>query len=380
MLRGRWSLISKNAAIARSSHSVSVTNTGLLIVYGGELKPRTPVDTGSAKGDAPKGSLHAFDLSKRSAAESWHVLSPAGSSSDGQPLAQSVPESRVGPSAVWHEDALYMWGGRGGQEMTPLDGTQTGIWKATLRSAPDAVHWERLVAVNEDKAPAPRSYHTSVVHGDKLYVHAGCPATGRLGTLHAFDVKKNTWEVLASAPEPGRGGTCLLATSVSASQDVLLRYGGFSGYELPDTPGTLDIYSISERKWYTVQPAPDPVHGSPGPRSVHGFTPFRSRSTSLADAVALLYHGEKDASSLGHAGAGTFWEDVWVLTKGPEGGVLSGWAWRKVEIGAGDAPEGRGWFPPASWVDTEGNTRVVLFGGLLSSNTRSDELWELHLD
>ncbi|KAI0361023.1 galactose oxidase [Trametes cingulata] len=385
MIKGRWSLISKSASLARSSHCVSVTQTGRLIVYGGELKPRTPVDTGSGQDVAPKGALHVFDLNTNNLSQKWLVLAPASTASfEAGSQDQSVPEPRVGATAVWYQDALYVWGGRGGKEMTPLDGAQVGIWKAAISSgeeshgASGSVQWERIAALNEDEAPAPRSYHTAVAHGNKLYIHAGCPATGRLGTLHAFSFKERKWETLASAPEPGRGGTCLVGASIPGPTDVLLRYGGFNGNELPNVAGSVDVYSVAEDKWYTVEPTSDPTHGSPGPRSVHGFSPFQSRSLALSDAVAILYHGERDASTLGHAGAGTFWDDAWVLTKA-SGDILSGWAWRKVEID-GDAPEGRGWFPPASWVDPDGNTRTVLFGGLLSSNSRSDELWELRID
>ena len=59
-----------------------------------------------------------------------------------------------------------------------------------------------------------------------IYVHAGCPATGRLSTLHAYDLQTNQWKILAAAPEPGRGGTVLVATTIAGDTDILLRYGG----------------------------------------------------------------------------------------------------------------------------------------------------------
>ncbi|OJT04461.1 Nitrile-specifier protein 5 [Trametes pubescens] len=381
-LKGRWTLLSTATSLARSSHSVSVTKSGLLTVYGGELKPRTPIDTGSGKDDSPRGSLHVFNLNKDNLSQNWTTLTPASPSSD-DAHGSSIPEPRVGATLVCHEDALYMWGGRGGQQMTPFDQHQIGIWKAIVDQGGQGAHgirWERIAPLNEDRAPSPRSYHTAVVHGEKIYVHAGCPDTGRLSTLHAFDVKKGIWEALASAPEPGRGGTCLVPAVIQGSKDLLLRYGGFSGDELPAVPGSVDVYSIEENKWSTVEPFPDPIHGYPGPRSVHGSSPYQSQAPHLSNAVAILYHGERDASTLGHAGAGTFWDDAWVLAKEPGDSAISGWAWHKVDVGAADVPAGRGWFPPASWVDPEGNTRVVMFGGLLSSNTRSDELWELRVD
>ncbi|KAI0639962.1 galactose oxidase [Trametes polyzona] len=387
MVKGQWTLLSKAASLARSSHCTSVTKSGLLIVYGGEYKPRTPVDTGAGHDAVPKGSLHVFDLSKSALVQQWSLLSPA-SSLEGENKVESVPEPRVGATTVWHDGSLYMWGGRGGQEMTPFDARQIGVWKATVDDPGQGVQgtggsnlrWERLVATNEDQAPSPRSYHTAVAHAGKLYIHAGCPDTGRLSTLHAFDISERLWKILAPAPEPGRGGTCLVAVTLAASQEVLLRYGGFSGFELPTAAGTIDVYSVAEDKWSTVEPSPDPSHGFPGPRSVHGFTSFRSKAPSLSSAVALLYQGERDASSLGHAGAGTFWDDAWVLSKEAGDDLLSGWQWHKVDVGQTNIPEGRGWFSPASWVDPEGDTRVLMFGGLLSSNTRSDELWELRVD
>ncbi|OBZ79796.1 Epithiospecifier protein [Grifola frondosa] len=133
----------------------------------------------------------------------------------------------------------------------------------------------------------------------------------------------------------------------------LASIGGFSGYELLRFPA-LDIYSISSDKWHSVQ-----------------LQPY---------AVAVLYHGERDASSLGHAGAGTFWNDVWLLTKDAVAVETEGWAWRKIVVEGKNLPEGRGWFPSASWVDDSGNSHIVMHGGLLSSNERSDELWELRIN
>jgi hypothetical protein len=53
---------------------------------------------------------------------------------------------------------MYLWGGRGGKEMTPLSGHQTGVWR--LRLSPGEAQWDRIYAINEDEAPVPRSYHS----------------------------------------------------------------------------------------------------------------------------------------------------------------------------------------------------------------------------
>jgi hypothetical protein len=171
--------------------------------------------------------------------------------------------------------------------------------------------------------------------------------------------------------------TSLTSFSTNLSPYICaFRNEGFAGYEL-GADHTLDIYTISTNTWRTVLPSPDSTHGYPGARSVHGFVPFQSKSNPAA--IALLYHGERDASSLGHAGAGTFWDDLWLLEyhKSKDGNL----SWKKVDIAEDSKkPEARGWIPSASYVDEHGETKVVMFGGLLSSNERSDELWLLEIE
>lgn len=357
---------------------MSITHDGLLIMYGGELEPRKPVDTGADEiSQALPGSLHTFNLkgNSQSISKPWTTLSPHIQPSI--PNSMTFPEPRVGTITVWDKltNSLYLWGGRGGASMAPLDRASAGPWKARLSL--EGVEWQRLVAINEDESPEPRSYHGAVLFEGKLYIHAGCPESGRLSTLHSFDLSSNRWKSLASAPDPGRGGTGLAAVQMPDQGGTILRFGGFAGYEL-GADHVLDIYNIASDSWRSVVPAADPIHGYPGPRSVHGFVPCQP--TSSSPAIAVLYHGEREPSSVGHAGAGTFWDDVWLLdyfhSKTP-----GEFQWRKaVAAEDGEHPEGRGWFPGASYVDEHGYTKVAMFGGLLTSNARSEELWVLEID
>lgn len=158
-MSARWSLVSKIATKARSSHSFSITDGVLLLVHGGELEPRKPVDSDHIKGGILKGSIHSFDL--RDASNSWVVLPPKSILSDtSEPTA--VPEARVGATTIWDQytQSLYLWGGRGGIDMTPLDREQAGVWKGRIVSG--YIEWERLIASNEDESPEPRSYHAAV--------------------------------------------------------------------------------------------------------------------------------------------------------------------------------------------------------------------------
>ena len=165
MAQAHWFLLSKTPFLARSSHTIAVTEAGILIVYGGELAPRTPVDTGVGRDATPRGSLHIFDLARSVLSQGWRMLTP-----DPALFApEALPEPRVGATTVWHDGALYVWGGRGGKDMTPLDAQQAGVWKATFvasgKGSQQSVRWERITAANEEQAPASRSYHTAVVHG-----------------------------------------------------------------------------------------------------------------------------------------------------------------------------------------------------------------------
>lgn len=145
----RWSLVSALASNARSSHCATVTNTGRLLLYSGERLPRIPVDS----------VVHVLDLG---ATTPQRALDPS-------PTLSHAPVPRVGATAVHdpHTNALYVWGGRGGVNMAPLDRFQAGIWKAQLDQldSTSTLAWERLPTVNDDSdaAPALRSYHCSAL-------------------------------------------------------------------------------------------------------------------------------------------------------------------------------------------------------------------------
>jgi hypothetical protein len=164
---------------------------------------------------------------------------------------------------------------------------------------------------------------------------------------------------------------------------------GFAGHELP-ADHSIDIYTPATDTWIRAVPAlADPTRPGPGARSVHGFVPFRSpaqpspASTASTSAgpipVALVFHGERDPSSKGHEGVGSFWDDLWVLEHKAD---IDGWEfiWREVHVEKDAAsPEGRGWFPGVGFVDEEGKSRAVVFGGLLGSGDRSGETWVLEV-
>lgn len=152
-MKAQWTLVSRSAVLARSSHCLSVTSTGLAALYGGELKPRTPVDADQSS----KGAVHVIEVvgKLQTVSESaWDTVGLVGKRSG------AIPEPRVGAATAVIGQTLYLWGGRGGVDLgSPITGPDVGMWAIDL-SDPSKAAWQRLEATNEAEAPEPRSYHT----------------------------------------------------------------------------------------------------------------------------------------------------------------------------------------------------------------------------
>lgn len=189
---------------------------------------------------------------------------------------------------------------------------------------------------------------------DKIYVHAGCPTTGRLADLWVFSVSEQAWKQLADAPGPARGGT-----SIAFSGGKLYRMNGFDGKV--EQGGTLDVYDRQGDEWTTKEFVADGLVG-PEARSVSALLPV----TIDGRATLVTLFGERDPSSLGHAGAGKMLQDVWLFDVGSE-------EWRKGETEAAKSPPARGWFD----ADVLGDSKVVVAGGLNEMNERLDDVWVL---
>lgn len=214
----------------------------------------------------------------------------------------------------------------------------------------------------DPSAPFPygRSYHCIASDGlDKLYLHSGCPEQNRLNDLWVFDVTKQVWTELPSAPGPTRGGS-----SIAFHDGKLYRMNGFDGKT--EQGGALDIYNINIGSWSTVNYKPD---GDEGPEA-------RSVATLLAISVQsktilVTMFGERDPSALGHAGAGKMLSDVWTFD-------IEGSTWQRVEIGD-DGPVARGWFDADVVRDEDAKDAVVVHGGLGEDNQRLGDVWILRI-
>ncbi|RBR23147.1 uncharacterized protein FIESC28_04142 [Fusarium coffeatum] len=322
-LSASWSLVTSSKRLSRSSQAVSIVNQKAFI-FGGELLPREPVDN------------RVDIVSLKSSEDIAQTLS----------TPSNAPTPRVGSPSTTIGSKLYLFSGRGGLEMKPIEesgslwcyDTTTNTWDPITPTNPSA------------SSPAGRSYHCITSDGvDKIYIHSGCPEQGRLSDLWAFDVEKKSWTELPSAPGPARGGA-----SIAFLDGKIYRMNGFDGKT--EQGGALDIFDINDCSWSTTTFKPDGKEG-PESRSVSTLLPISLNNNSYL----LTMFGERDPSSLGHAGAGKMLSDVWAFD-------LEEAIWQRVETG--DGPAARGWFD----ADVTENEAVV-HGGLGEDNERLGDVW-----
>jgi hypothetical protein len=109
------------------------------------------------------------------------------------------PPPRVGSASSTLHGKIYLFSGRGGEAMAPVE-ENGAVWVFE----PSSATWTLLSPADPSKPfPAARSYHCSTSNGnDKIYIHPGCPETGRLSDLWSFQPSSRTWLQLADAPSP----------------------------------------------------------------------------------------------------------------------------------------------------------------------------------
>ncbi|KAI9928176.1 hypothetical protein ASPWEDRAFT_449405 [Aspergillus wentii DTO 134E9] len=331
MTSAKWTQVCNVEILERSSQLVSLIKDDVYI-FGGELRPREPRDN----------HVHTLSLKDKTSPRTINLATP------------HVPSPRVGTASTTLNGKIYLFSGRGGIAMAPIE-ENGAVWEFD----PSTSTWTLLLpeeptpSSSTDCTPVARSYHCMTSNGtDTLYVHAGCPESGRLCDLWAFRVSNRQWTQLASAPDPARGGT-----SITFANGNLYRMNGFDGNT--EQGGKIDIYDVETNDWSSLAFTPDGKNG-PVPRSVGTLLPMHVKG----DLLLLTLFGEGNPSSLGHQGAGKMLGDVWAFN-------VSTGKWSEVDV-QGDRPCPRGWFA----ADIYGNT-VVVQGGLSESNQRLGDVWAL---
>ncbi|KAM4057819.1 galactose oxidase, central domain-containing protein [Hirsutella rhossiliensis] len=314
-IRATWQRVDGLPLLPRSSHSLDVV-AGAAYIFGGELSPREPVDNDmlvislpyssagadyykvkavAAKGDERPAFEERYDAGEQQQNEEetpgqrdlqdvpLGENPPANkgkepaTAEDQQPSVSNpgdVPAPRVGHATAVIGSRIFLFGGRGGPDMTPLD--EAGrVWVFDTRSR-TWTHLDPVPAVTPGAAavphPAARSYHCAAATehprdlghpsaprkpqtwrqwavGDSartgipqdpvvgsvaeeavdydsegygtFLVHAGCLADGeRTSDLWAFDVASRTWTELPAAPGPPRSGTGMSRLPTPRARDV----------------------------------------------------------------------------------------------------------------------------------------------------------------
>ncbi|KAF2820404.1 galactose oxidase [Ophiobolus disseminans] len=332
MLRGSWKRLLNEDRLKRSSQVLSVINQTVCI-FGGEVQPRQPVDD----------KVDLFSLTSDAPQFETKSLSTA-------------PSPRVGSASAVLHGKMYLFSGRGGVNMAPVE-EAGAVWCFDATSS----EWSCIQPADSSKPyPPARSYHSSASDGKSaFYLHAGCPEKGRLSDLWKFDVSERTWTELPEAPAPQRGGT-----SIAYSGGKLYRMNGFDGST--EQGGSVDIFDIAANSWSTKTFKAD---GNDGPeaRSVCVLLPVR---LAQKDKLLTLF-GEHDPSSLGHAGAGKMLSDAWIYD------ISENWWTELNPNGADGVPDPRGWFDADVVKSESGNDSVVIHGGLGENNERLSDVWLL---
>ncbi|KAG8156581.1 hypothetical protein KVR01_013532 [Diaporthe batatas] len=331
-LKATWSQLIQSTRLQRSSQCFSVLGSQG-IIFGGEVIPRQPVDN----------RLDVISLgTSRGSTEASTLDAPP-----------EAPTPRVGSASAVIKDSLYLFSGRGGIAMAPVE-ENGAVWRYT----PSQSAWKRLEPADPEKPfPAGRSYHAMASDGcDLLFVHAGCPEKGRMQDLWSFRLSSQTWRGLAAAPGPSRGGA-----SLAYLGGKLYRMNGFDG--TTEQGGSVDMYDLATDDWSSVAFRPDGKDG-PGPRSVSALV---AASVSGKHYLVTMF-GECDPSSLGHGGAGKMRSDVWAFDVNEQ-------YWLEVET-TGDGPAARGWFDADVFRGDEQDA-IVVHGGLAEDNSRLGDIWRL---
>ena len=406
-LEASWRRIPTDIHLPRSSHSLSIVK-GKAYIFGGEEQPRVPVNNHVHVLTLPQSEHDLGD---------YHTVIPTSAQ------GAEVPCPRVGHTAATVDDRIYIFGGRGGKAMQPIE--ESGrVWVFDTRMN----QWSFLDPKKGSMFPAARSYHSSTstthpVSGAKdhtenplggtssgfddhgtIFVHGGCPASGRVSDVWGFDIASRTWSQYADAPGAPRGGPCLAFT-----QDRLYRFGGFDGKQ--ELGGSIEFLHFSASsfddkgghgelavvprtgQWETIKPPEGtPI---PGNRSVAGL---QAITTGQGRNYILLFLGERDPSASGHDAAGKFWDDVWSFQLKPDGMTAASFkdatrllvgaktaegSFARVDVpetskskGKVDHPGPRGWFA-SSQCKNLGPDSVVIWGGVLNDNSRAGDGWIL---
>lgn len=285
-MRGSWEKI-QVPPLPRSSHSVDVV-TGTAYVFGGEAEnARQPTDNDMHAIVLPSGSAPADYYAIKAKSSRTTDTSDEKNKSPETDESSEIPAPRVGHASAVIGHRIFLFGGRGGPEMTPLD--EAGrVWVFDTRTH----FWSYLdpvspISGNSPAVPEPRSYHSAVATDKprnfnktshtKKHSHDSRPATSSstsnniVGDIGEGLIKRtNTIRDWATADrdvdEIGTPQRPIVGKVAEHAVDPDVDgYGTFiiHGGCIADGKRTSDVWAfdIHSRVWQQLPDAPGPARG-----------------------------------------------------------------------------------------------------------------------
>ncbi|KAK4113992.1 galactose oxidase [Canariomyces notabilis] len=273
-MKGTWEKI-QVPPLPRSSHSVDIV-AGTVYIFGGEIKPREPVDN----------DMHCVTLPSSGAQADYYTIKakPARSSSEkhaapgkgpATPDLPDVPSPRVGHATAVIGHRIFLFGGRGGPDMTPLDeggrvwvfDTRTHLW-SYLDPAPAASG----TATSSVPVPPPRSYHSAVATPKPDTFNKAAPAHHHHQHHQSAAESWRDWALGSDAEQmeergiPQRPVVGVVAERATDRESDAEGYGTFiiHGGCVAGTPSrTADVWAfdVRSRVWQRLPDAPGAARG-----------------------------------------------------------------------------------------------------------------------
>ncbi|CAK7208755.1 hypothetical protein SBRCBS47491_000199 [Sporothrix bragantina] len=302
-MKGTWQRVSI-PSLPRSSHSINVV-AGTAYLFGGEgVESRKPVDNAMHALILPTGSASA-DYYAIQAAPAKKSVPDAPKLTVSEPPPESDPVAIVEPQTVTSSEAAAEGGEEEATEEISLDSKDKGKSKAE-----DAVDEIPLPGTPLGDVPEPRVGHATAVIGNRIFMYGGrggaamTPLEER-GRVWVFDTKTHTWSFLdplapsvpvpiQAVPETGNAATVPAAPASTASRPIFPEARSYHAATAAELPVSEDDLTFSQRNrvssWKEWVEGDSAEVGTPQ-RPIVGNIAARARDSDSDGYGTFIIHG-----------------------------------------------------------------------------------------
>ncbi|TMW63655.1 hypothetical protein Poli38472_002596 [Pythium oligandrum] len=247
-----WSLTTMAGALptSRSWHSISVIGDDRLCVYGGV----------SANGEDP--TVHIIQTRRASNGRLIYECHKARTTSPSSPMARSGHSAVTVCSRDNKSPEVYVFGGR------TKKGVSAELWRLVLEDDSESVQWSQVALREPTNTPCPRDGHTMVlrqpndIRGPQLIAFGGNGqlTDDKLGDVWVFDVDTALWSKMqchGDIPAPRSYHTSHLV------DDYMFVVGGRT---VETEECSIYVLDIDAQEWFLL---PTPEKSSLTPRAWH---------------------------------------------------------------------------------------------------------------